>query len=107
MSRTSLKNIKRFFILSIICGVGALAVTNFDKFMPAKAVDEPIFDFEDVSGFVDNEYKSYIEEKTAYHNETYPGSSLYPESLSEKIDGSNYYLNGTTVQYSEGDRQGR
>ena len=100
MSRTSLKNIKRFFILSIICGVGALAVTNFDKFMPAKAVDEPIFDFEDVSGFVDNEYKSYIEEKTAYHNETYPGSSLYPESLSEKIDGSNYYLNGTTVQYN-------
>ena len=100
MSRTIFKNIKRLFIASIVCGFGAVAATSLSKHMPVKAEENPVFDYEDVSGYVDNEYKVYIEDQTSYHNEKYPGTSLYPETPKDVIDGTDYYLNGTTVSYN-------
>lgn len=101
MSRTSFKNIKRMFIVSIILGAATLGVATLSKSINVKAEDEPIFNFDDVSSYVNNEYDSYIEEKTNYHNENHSGLSLYPESLKEEIDAFNYYLGGTTVTYND------
>lgn len=101
MSRTNLKHIKRILVTSLVCGAAIFGLSSFNGFERVKATDNPIYDFDDVSQYVDNEYDSYIEEKTNYHNEKYPGVSLYPDSLSDHIDASNYYLNGTTILYND------
>lgn len=100
MSRTSFKNIKRMFIVSLIAGAATLGVASLSKFDKVKASDEPIYNYDDVSTYVNNEYDSYVSEKTTYHNEKYSGKTLYPESLKNEIDAFNYYLGGTTVEYN-------
>ena len=101
MSRTNLKHIKRILVTSIICCATILGVSRFNGFSKVKASDDPIYNFDDVSTYVDNEYDSYIEEKTNYHNEKHPGVSLYPDSLSKHIDAFDYYLNGTTILFND------
>lgn len=98
MSRINFIRIKRMMMMLIIFVAFIFAIGSFN--INVKAEDEPIFNFDDVSSYVNNEYDSYIEEKTKYHNENHSGVSLYPESLKEAIDASNYYLGGTTLTYN-------
>ena len=101
MSRTNLKHIKRILVASIICATTVLGFSNFKGIKSVKAIDEPEYNYDDVSTYVDNEYDSYVEEKTNYHNVTHPGVSLYPGSLSEHIDAFDYYLKGTTIFHND------
>ena len=102
MNKKNFKHIKRLFFLAIICGVGVLCASNQNLFKRVKAEEDKIYNYDEVAGYVTNEYDSYVEENTAAHKDKYgETATLYPSSLKENINAENYYKGGTTIVFNE------
>lgn len=97
MRRTNLKHIKRMFVVAIFACAGILGLSNFDGFKTVKAEEDPTYNIDDVSSYVDNEYDSYLAENIKNH-----GEDVYKIATNDLnvIDASNYYLGGTTEIYN-------
>ena len=100
MSRTNFRNMKRMLMVFIVFGAIVFAAGRLGSVVKAEENDGPAFDYDNVTAYVRNEYDSYIDEKTKYHNEKYEGKTLYPQSLEKPIEAFNYYLDGTTVSFN-------